>query len=412
MASVEVEEQQHQEASNGELSDPTLEQKHAAMLHRLAANEDARLQKFAARRAGSEASGNPNESTDRFLQTFSETCGKLEQTLSSIQDGKPSRVSSEGEKPSTNSVLDHLAMKLSELEQYVAEKSYFLPAYEVRASQSTIASLREKLDAANGELLPKKRFSFKSKASRERKASEEGNARVSQTAETARVAACREGMITHSIQDLQLNVIGGRDSEESKASVEEGKAKNGQVSGCLEGVTTHSPCRIQDLQHAVVVRDLKNQEDAEIMLQNLVNCRVYIRGMCRALYVHKLKGCQVYAGPVTGSALIEEVVDCVLMLASHQIRIHHTKKTDMYLRVRSRPIVEYTSEVRVAPYAFSYHGIEDDLYAASLHEETGLWEHVDDFRWLRAVPSPNWSLLPEGNRSLVVDGSSLLAGEN
>jgi hypothetical protein len=32
------------------------------------------------------------------------------------------------------------------------------------------------------------------------------------------------------------------------------------------------------------------------------------------------------------------------------------------------------------------------------HDETGEWENVDDFRWLRAVQSPNWSILPPSER--------------
>lgn len=385
MASVE--EAQNQEAGGGDGGASSLLQKHAAMLHRLAINEDARIQKFAARRAGSLASDNPNESTDRFLQAFSESFKKLEQNLSSLQ----SRVSLEEAKSSVKSDLDLAALRISELEQFLAENSYFLPAYEVRASQSSIASLREKLEVVNAELLPKKRFSFKSKAGRDRRISEEGTAKALQTARTIDFGPAKAG------QDLSRDVVA------EKAKCNDGADGFAKVS---------LACTIRDLEGVVVVRDLMNQEDSEIILENLADCRVYVRGICRAMYAHKLKSCKVYAGPVTGSALIEDAEDCTFMLASHQLRIHHAKKTDMYLRVRSRPIVEYTNDIRFAPYAFSYQGIRDDLLAASLYEETGLWEHVDDFRWLRATPSPNWSILPEKERVLLVDGSAVLPGEN
>lgn len=78
--------------------------------------------------------------------------------------------------------------------------------------------------------------------------------------------------------------------------------------------------------------------------------------------------------------LVEDVDRSILMLASHQIRIHSTKYTDFYLRVRSRPIVENTRAVRFAPYAFRYSGIEKDLQNTNLLEETGritqLYVHV------------------------------------
>ena len=111
--------------------------------------------------------------------------------------------------------------------------------------------------------------------------------------------------------------------------------------------------------------------------------------------MHRLKNCKVYVGPVFGSVLIEQVEGCVFVLASHQIRIHHAKGSDFYLRVRSRPIIEDSNGVRFAPYCLCYDGIEKDLQESKLAEETGNWANVDDFRWLRAVQSPNWSILPE-----------------
>ncbi|GFY80250.1 C-CAP/cofactor C-like domain-containing protein [Actinidia rufa] len=108
-----------------------------------------------------------------------------------------------------------------------------------------------------------------------------------------------------------------------------------------------------------------------------------------------LRNCKVYVGSVFGSVLIEDVEGCVFVLASHQIRVHHARWNDFYLRARSRPIIEDGNAVRFAPYCLSYDGIEGDLREANLDEETGKWANVDDFRWLRAVQSPNWSVLPE-----------------
>ena len=30
--------------------------------------------------------------------------------------------------------------------------------------------------------------------------------------------------------------------------------------------------------------------------------------------------------------------------------------------------------------------------------ETNQWDQVDDFKWLKSEPSPNWSVLPEDKR--------------
>jgi hypothetical protein len=351
------------------------------MLHRLAAKEEARLQISSSRRAGSVASVDPDESTARFLLSFADACKRWEESLSSLHSPV------QGEAVGVKDSLDLLAVRLSELERYVAEKAYFLPAYEVRSSQAAISSLREKLDAATAQLLPKKKFSFKGKASKAHKSIDEVREDVAppQVSGAANVSEAKE------------EGNGASTEEKSKASEQDSDAD--------------ASCRIRGIRSSIIVRDLKHQNAEEIMLENLTDCKVFLKGICRALYMHNLKSCEVYSGPITSSALIEEVENCVLMLASHQIRIHQTKRTDLYLRVRSRPIVEYTREVRVAPYAFTYEGIKEDLIEASLQEETGLWQSVDDFRWLRAIPSPNWSILPEVDRLPLVDGTSVVDGE-
>ncbi|KAK2653836.1 hypothetical protein Ddye_013692 [Dipteronia dyeriana] len=103
------------------------------------------------------------------------------------------------------------------------------------------------------------------------------------------------------------------------------------------------------------------------------------------------------------SILMEEVKDFVFVLASHQIWIHLAKRSDFYLRMRCRPIIEDSDGVRFANYCLKYEGIEEDLAVAGLDEETGNWANVDDFKWLRAVQSPNWSILPAEERVGDVD---------
>jgi tubulin-specific chaperone C len=160
---------------------------------------------------------------------------------------------------------------------------------------------------------------------------------------------------------------------------------------------------------ATLVKDLRasNDKDGDFTLADLVSCEVHLKGKCRALYVHKLRNCRVYVGAVLGSVLIEDVEGCTFVMAAHQIRIHEARATDFYLRVRSRPIIEDCSGVRFAPHALKYEGIQEDLKDSGLDEETGNWANVDDFKWLRAVQSPNWCLVPEEERIQVVDISQV-----
>jgi hypothetical protein len=328
--------------SNDKESEAALQKKHLSMLDRLSKRQQSR----------STNSTEPStESTSSFLTRFSQLKSSIESHLSESQSisSDPSQL-----KPH----FDKISESISDLEKLVAQSSYFLPSYDVRSSLKTVSDLKRSLENLSSELIPKKKFSFKNKASKKE----------------------RDSVIPESKQ----SIVPVCDSVQSSFVVRDSpgfRNKTGEV----------------------LVGEFSESEVGEFTISDLDSCEVRIIGCVRALFVHRLKDCRVYVGPVTGSILIEEVVGCVFAIASHQIRIHGAKGSDFYLRVRSRPIVEDCNGVRFAPYCLSYRGIEDDLRGAGLDAETGNWANVDDFQWLRAVQSPNWSILPENERVGVVD---------
>ncbi|OUZ99349.1 CARP motif [Macleaya cordata] len=333
-----------------EVSDKTLDsiaqKKHAAMIERLSNLHQSRLQQAISRK--SDSNDSPSfESTKSFLDRFSETKKSIEMEIDRCR-----RVSESESKSSLKSDLDKVSVSISDLERQVAENSYFLPSYEVRSSLKTISDLKETLESVNYELLPKKKFSFKNKTTKKD----------------------------------QSNVVKNETEIRASDSV--------LVENCSSIKVRDSP-GFHNEEGAVLVKHFGGSKEGDFTLSDLNSCEVRLTGSFRALFIHRLWDCRVYVGPVLGSILIEEVEGCLFMLASHQIRIHHAKETDFYLRVRSRPIIEDCNNVRFAPYLLSYEGIEKDLGDCSLDEETGNWANVDDFRWLRAVQSPNWCILPE-----------------
>ncbi|XP_059624257.1 tubulin-folding cofactor C [Cornus florida] len=331
--------------------DPSAQSKHAGMLERLSNLHQSRLQQQSLSR---EPNSNPNpdsfESTQSFLSRFNHSKNSIDSDLARLRQ---STTDSHSSNPSSKSDLHKVSASISDLEKLVAESSYFLPSYDVRVCLETISDLKQTLENVSSEVVPKKRFAFKNKQTKK--------------AATSVVVSEPE--------------LGTQETERKKPSFE-----------------------VRDLpgfrgkQNEVLVKEFKGSEIGEFTLSDLSGCEVRLTGCLRALFVHKLKDCRVYVGPVLGSVLIEEVEGCVFVLASHQIRTHHARGCDFYLRVRSRPIIEDSSGVRFAPYCLCYDGIETDLKESNLYEEMGNWANVDDFRWLRAVQSPNWLILPESER--------------
>ncbi|KAK4411678.1 Tubulin-folding cofactor C [Sesamum angolense] len=354
----EMEENDQPSAQDPAADAEDLERKHAAMLERLSNRHQSRLS----------GKTDPNsatsfESTQLFLSQFSQSKLSIESQLSRIRK-QPD--------PTHKPDLEAISLEISAMEKLIAENSYFLPPYEVRTCLNTVAHLRQSLDEVTSLVIPKKKFSFKNKP----------------TKKNPTVAAEKDAVLRE--PEKELNV---------------GSQKLG-----FRDLSTAPGFR--DRENDVLVKEfsineLEGGQNGEFTLSNLRDCEVRLKGRLRALFMDKLMNCKVYVGAVTGSVLIEGAEGCVFVLASHQIRIHNARNCDFYLRVRSRPIIEDTSGVRFAPYCLSYQGIEKDLTEANLGEETGNWANVDDFRWLRAVQSPNWSVLPECERIKMVDVSNV-----
>ncbi|KAL0911969.1 hypothetical protein M5K25_017909 [Dendrobium thyrsiflorum] len=301
-----------------ETLDMRAQKKHAAMLERLSNSHQSRLQQSAARRTAADFSSPSFESVQSFLSLFSDSKRSVEADLHSC---RAIAAADPNAKSQIKLELDKVSASISDLEKVVSEHSYFLPPYEVRSSLKTIEELKEMVESANAEIAPRKKFTFKSKASSKK--------------EPAALAKEYEQFIT-----------------------------------------------------------VSNAASQNISLSDSPGFRNK-QGRFRALFIHRLRNCRIFTGPVLGSILIEDVNNCLFMLASHQIRIHQAKECDFYLRVRSRPIIEDCSGLRFAPYRLLYEGIDKDLSDSGLAEETRNWANVDDFLWLRAVQSPNWCLIPE-----------------
>ncbi|PSS36689.1 Tubulin-folding cofactor C like [Actinidia chinensis var. chinensis] len=229
-----------------------------------------------ANRKQSLSSRKPASNTDSFESTHS-FLSRFSQSKLSIDSDLARSVS--------KSDLDRVSISISDLEKLVAENSYFLPSYEVRTCLKTISDLKQTV-----ENVPKKKFGFKNK-----KAS--------------------TGVVPEIEPEIQA-------FEPEKLSYP----------------IRESP-GFREKENEVLVKEFEGLQIDEFTISDLNSCEVLLKGCLRALFVHRLRNCKVYVGSVFGSVLIEDVEGCVFVLASHQIRVHHARWSDFYLRV-SRPIIE------------------------------------------------------------------------
>lgn len=108
-----------------------------------------------------------------------------------------------------------------------------------------------------------------------------------------------------------------------------------------------------------------------------------------SLTMKGLRDCLILGGRVAGPVHATDLRNCILVFEeARQFRLHGSKDCQVYLRVSSRPVIEECQGIAFAPFSDEDEG-----------SEKGLWQQVDDFQWLRSgEKSPNWRILPEGER--------------
>mmetsp|Transcript_10876 Transcript_10876/g.27425 ORF Transcript_10876/g.27425 Transcript_10876/m.27425 type:complete len:378 (-) Transcript_10876:798-1931(-) len=347
------------------------EQADARVLSKLSKGDADRAAERERRKERAAEAANPEEDVGAFNAAQQATAQSVEQALQDLvakkQEGDKSFPSTRNEIHEAKDAFERLRLAVLGMERAAANASYFLSAYDVRATSDLAKGLREKIDAVQKQVLPRKAFSFsRRKVMRERNAIENTNA----------------------------SAEGGKKSGRSSD-----QGAGGEGAGAAAPVVEVKGMKVESKENEVVVLSQANATSDDIEICSCSNTTFYVVvDKLAVLRLVNLTNCKVYCGPVDGSLYLEGARACVVMAAAHQVRIHKAVNVDFYVRSRSYPIIEKCSDVRFAPYGFSYEGLEARLQEAKLGEENDLWADVKDFGWLKSTPSPNWSILPAEQR--------------
>lgn len=128
-----------------------------------------------------------------------------------------------------------------------------------------------------------------------------------------------------------------------------------------------------------------------------------------ALALKNVRRSLVVAGRVDGAVHVTGVSDAVVVVVARQVRIHECRGVDVYLRCASHPIIEDCAGMRFAPVPRAYR-LPDVDNTNNTDTSADQWDQVDDFKWLKSEPSPNWCVLPENKRIPETVWGDVLAG--
>lgn len=169
--------------------------------------------------------------------------------------------------------------------------------YDLRHATLALGTLRERQEAAAAALQPRRRFAFNRKASC---SSAQGAGAAAPTAAVPAPAAQRLGASSDAPAGNGVQQANGEQRQDATSTA---AATSAPASGS-------SGSTISGLRGAVVAPSRAEVAGQEFTLTDLQDCTVFLLAPLAALFLHRLRRCRVYAGPVAGACFVEGACGC------------------------------------------------------------------------------------------------------
>lgn len=291
--------------------------------------------------------------------------------------------------------VDHCLAGIARLSNEVNDASSFIPAYDQRTYSEAIKALSNKLQAVRSRFAPRPKFSFKSPAFTAHK--NESAISLNDAAELA----SQKRLAAGAADQLSGDTSGASSFAPTPAGLRSPNTEPAGASpGRDEGQTKPSSSAVNISNRAgelVTLPPASTQAASSATLSGLKRCLIDLSPPSTStpplatLTLKNISHSLILCPDLAGPAHLTDVSQCVVAVGCRQFRMHDSARCDVYLHCSSRPIIEACSGVRFAP-------LPETLLADKQRGAENLWGRIDDFKWLRAEPSPNWSVLEDGQR--------------
>ncbi|QIX00554.1 hypothetical protein AMS68_006071 [Peltaster fructicola] len=251
--------------------------------------------------------------------------------------------------------LEHCSAGIARLSNEVRDTVATLPAHDRQIYSDAIKALSSKLQTVKTQQSRKQKFSFKNSAFKLPK-----NESAVSIHDAADLASQRQAKLYNdseesSMATTPINLTSPPPERAEGASVAD---RQGEYV-----LATHETLAA-DIQSSVL--DFSGSTLPTFRLRNITNSVIFVP-------------------QVTGPIYLEGISGSIIVAGCHQFRMHNSSKSEVYLHCASRPIIEDCHSIHFAPLP--------EMFAAGKTEIDNRWDQIDDFKWLRAEHSPNWSVL-------------------
>ncbi|KAI0672294.1 tubulin binding cofactor C-domain-containing protein [Trametes maxima] len=307
------------------------------------------------------------ELTQQFYARFQAGTFELLGQLESLRNGS-----------STSEAVEMLAVDLAKLRKDLTDAIAFLPGYDQRQCESKLKDVESQLESLRASTAPKSKFAFKRKVAKPSPSS------------TTKTSVPKKSESSVPIQDLVQSI-----------TPTSGLSLSGRSHAYLTLCSLSSPwsaasdLTISDIDHCIVnLTPSPANPDAPA---DVTFTALHVRNVINSVLVLPI---------VSGSALLHDMKNCVIVLGSRQFRMHTSSNVDVYISIASNPIIEHCFGIRFDDYPHSLRPVSSRDAATqfgadhhpSYNQTKSNYLAVQDFSHIRASPSPNWSAIAEGQR--------------
>ncbi|KAH8727108.1 tubulin-specific chaperone C [Phaeosphaeriaceae sp. PMI808] len=303
---------------------------------------------------------------ENFFRTFQDEVTALQKQMEQLN-----AMSAGSER---NDAIDHCLAGIDRLSHEVKDATGYIPAYDQRSYSQTIRSLAEKLQTIRNSFNPPKKFSFK-------------------TRKNAAAISTNPSFAPTSLDNSQLE---GKRPQLAPEDIEEDGIENGPG---IQRPLFPNAAKIVISNHSrlhLILPDIASHATSSGTVSKLQHCVVDLSAATAispfsALYLKNISNSVIVCGQVAGAIHITDVQNSTLVISCRQFRMHGSKKVNIYLHAASRPIIEDCESVRFAP-------LPPAFETSEISQVVNQWDQVDDFKWLKAEPSPNFGVLVGSQR--------------
>jgi len=331
------------------------------------------------------------ERTERFYRFCREQITDIREHIASLED----RSIAGGERADA---IDYCASAITNFSEAVKDASSYLPAHDQKTYDEAVKGLHEELQKARTTLAPRQKFTFKKK-----------NASALSLQDAVELAAQQRVRV----KGLDYNDV----SQDSSFATTPAELPSPAPELALATEASEPPfsnadqksVRKPSFSTSTSIK-ISNHRDQHIILptsashaitsgtlSNLSRCVVDMSVPTASgrpfasLTLKNISDCLIICGHVNGAAHLTKVTRSVIVVASRQFRMHESEQVDVYLHCSSRPIIEDCSDISFGP-------LPDYYIKDADRQSQNMFDQVDDFKWLKPEPNPNWTTLDEAHR--------------